>query len=151
MRGFEQEQTKQLILKAMEDIKKFEKYSQEDQTRINDLKVKIGKQDQKIAVLLEEIKAHRKLSKILTEDRMAGEVTKRKLGMQEKQSSKKRRYEALTKVRAMRQVDFQESEEEEQGNSGESSGEEELMRRIVKHKNKSRKTAKGKYRTKQFR
>ena len=151
MRGFEQEQTKQLILKAMEDIKKFEKYSQEDQTRINDLKVKIGKQDQKIAVLLEEIKAHKKLSKILTEDRMAGEVTKRKLGMQEKQSSKKRRYEALTKVRAMRQVDFQESEEEEQGNSGESSGEEELMRRIVKHKNKSRKTAKGKYRTKQFR
>ena len=151
MRGFEQEQTKQLILKAMEDIKKFEKYSQEDQTRINDLKVKIGKQDQKIAVLLEEIKAHKKLSKILTEDRMAGEVTKRKLGMQEKQSSKKRRYEALTKVRAMRQVDFQESEEEEQGNSGESSGEEELMRRIVKHKNKSRKIAKGKYRTKQFR
>ena len=151
MRGFEQEQTKQLILKAMEDIKKFEKYSQEDQTRINNLKVKIGKQDQKIAVLLEEIKAHKKLSKILTEDRMAGEVTKRKLGMQEKQSSKKRRYEALTKVRAMRQVDFQESEEEEQGNSGESSGEEELMRRIVKHKNKSRKTAKGKYRTKQFR
>ena len=151
MRGFEQEQTKQLILKAMEDIKKFEKYSQEDQTRINDLKDKIGKQDQKIAVLLEEIKAHKKLSKILTEDRMAGEVTKRKLGMQEKQSSKKRRYEALTKVRAMRQVDFQESEEEEQGNSGESSGEEELMRRIVKHKNKSRKTAKGKYRTKQFR
>ena len=151
MRGFEQEQTKQLILKAMEDIKKFEKYSQEDQTRINDLKVKIRKQDQKIAVLLEEIKAHKKLSKILTEDRMAGEVTKRKLGMQEKQSSKKRRYEALTKVRAMRQVDFQESEEEEQGNSGESSGEEELMRRIVKHKNKSRKTAKGKYRTKQYR
>ena len=83
MRGFEQEQTKQLILKAMEDIKKFEKYSQEDQTRINNLKVKIGKQDQKIAVLLEEIKAHKKLSKILTEDQMAREVTKRKLGMQE--------------------------------------------------------------------
>ena len=144
MRGFEQEQTKQLLLNAMEDIKKFEKYSQEDQTRINDLKVKIGKQDQKIAVPLEEIKAHKKLSKILSEDQMAREVTKRKLGMQEKQSSKKRRYKALTKVRAMRQVDFQESEEEEQGNSGESSGEEELMRRIVKHKNKTRKTAKGK-------
>ena len=144
MRGFEQEQTKQLLLNAMEDIKKFEKYSQEDQTRINDLKVKIGKQDQKIAVPLEEIKAHKKLSKILSEDQMAREVTKRKLGMQEKQSSKKRRYKALTKVRAMRQVDFQESEEEEQCNSGESSGEEELMRRIVKHKNKTRKTAKGK-------
>ena len=64
--------------------------------------------------------------------------------MQEKQSSKKRWYEALTKVRAMRQADFQESEEEEQGNNGESSGEEESMRRIVKHKMKSRKTAKAK-------
>ena len=31
MRGFEQEQTKQLILKTMEDIKKFEKNLQEDQ------------------------------------------------------------------------------------------------------------------------
>ena len=38
MRGFEQEQAKQLILKTMEDIKKFEKYSQEVQKRINGLK-----------------------------------------------------------------------------------------------------------------
>ena len=44
----------------------------------------------------------------------------------------------------MRQVDFWESEEVEQGNNGESSGEEESMRRIVKHKMKSRKTAKAK-------
>ena len=43
--------------------------------------------------------------------------------MPEKQSSKKRRYKAPKKVRAMRQVDFQESEEEE-GDSRESSGEE---------------------------
>ena len=44
---------------------------------------------------------------MLTEDQMAQkEVTKRKLAMQEKQSCKKRRYEALKKVRAMRQVDF---------------------------------------------
>ena len=38
----------------------------------------------------------------------------------------------------MRQVDFQESEEEEQDNIGEGSGEEELMRRIVKHKKKAK-------------
>ena len=61
MRGFEQEQTKQLILKTMEDIKKFEKYLQEDQRKINDLKGEIAKQDQKIAVLLEKIKALRKI------------------------------------------------------------------------------------------
>ena len=47
MTDFEQQQTKKLILKAMKDIKKFEKYSQEDQKRINGLKGKIGKQDQK--------------------------------------------------------------------------------------------------------
>ena len=71
------------------------------------MKGEIVKQDQKIAVLLEEIKTLRKLSKMLTEDQMAQkEVTKRKLAMQEKQSCKKRRYEALKKVRAMRQVDF---------------------------------------------
>ena len=62
MRGFEQEQTKQLILKTMEDIKKFEKYLQEDQRKINDLKGEIAKQDQKIAALLEKIKALRKIS-----------------------------------------------------------------------------------------
>ena len=62
MRGFEQEQTKQLILKTMEDIKKFEKNLQEDQRKINDLKGEIAKQDQKIAVLLEKIKALRKIS-----------------------------------------------------------------------------------------
>ena len=62
MRGFEQEQTKQLILKTMEDIKKFEKYLQEDQRKINDLKGEIAKQDQKIAVRLEKIKALRKIS-----------------------------------------------------------------------------------------
>ena len=62
MRGFEQEQTKQLILKTMEDIKKFEKYLQEDQRKINDLKGEIAKQDQKIAVLLEKIEALRKIS-----------------------------------------------------------------------------------------
>ena len=53
MRGFEQEQTKQPIFKAMQDIKKFEKYSQRDQKRINGFKGKITKQDQKVAVLLE--------------------------------------------------------------------------------------------------
>ena len=62
MRGFEQEQTKQLILKTMEDIKKFEKYLQEDQRKINDLKGEIANQEQKIAVLLEKIKALRKIS-----------------------------------------------------------------------------------------
>ena len=46
----------------MEDIKKFEKYLQEDQRKINDLKGEIAKQDQKIAVLLEKIKALRKIS-----------------------------------------------------------------------------------------
>ena len=79
---------------------------------------------------------------MLTEDQVAREVTKRKLVMQEKQSSRKRRYEPLTKIRAMRQVDFQKSEEEEQGYGGESSGEEVLMRHIVKHKKKIRRTAK---------
>ena len=34
IRGFEQEQAKQLILKTMEDIKKFEKNSQEDQKKL---------------------------------------------------------------------------------------------------------------------
>ena len=107
----------------MEDIKKFEKYSEEDCKKIEGLKSEIGKRDQKIAVLLEEIKALRKLSKMLTEDQMAREVAKRELAMQEKQSSKKRRYEAPNKVRAKRQVHFQESEEKK-GDSGESSGEE---------------------------
>ena len=58
-----------------------------------------------------------------TKDQIKREVAKRELAMQEKQSSKKRRYKAPKKVRAMRQVDFQESEEEE-GDSRESSGEE---------------------------
>ena len=66
MRGLEQEQAKQLILKAMEDVKKFEKYLQEDQKKINGLKGEFAKQDQKIVVLLEEIKALRKLSKMST-------------------------------------------------------------------------------------
>ena len=57
-----------------------------------------------------------------TEDQMTREVAKRELAMQEKQSSKKRRYEAPKKVRAKRQVHFQESEEEK-GDSGESSEE----------------------------
>ena len=70
---------------------------------------------------------------------MAREETKRKLAIQEKQSSKNIRYEALTKVRAMTQVDFQESEEEEQDKIGESSGEEELMRRIFTQKRKQSK------------
>ena len=90
MRGFEQEHAKKLILKTMENIKKFEKYSQENQKKIIGLKDKIAKQDQKIAALLEEIKTLRKISKMLTEDQMAREVTKRKLAMKEKQSSKKR-------------------------------------------------------------
>ena len=68
MRGFEQKQAKQLILKTMEEIKKFEKYSQEDQKKINGLKGEIAKRDQKIAVLLKEIKGLRKLSKMPTED-----------------------------------------------------------------------------------
>ena len=60
----------------MEDIKKFEKYSQEDQKNINCLKGEIAKRDQKIAVLLEEIMALRRLSKMPTEDQMAREVAK---------------------------------------------------------------------------
>ena len=51
MKGFKQEQAKQLILKAMEDIRKSVKYSQEDQKKINGLKGEIAKRDQKIAVL----------------------------------------------------------------------------------------------------
>ena len=51
MRGFKQEQAKQLILKTMEDIRKSVKYSQEDQKKINGLKGEIAKRDQKIAVL----------------------------------------------------------------------------------------------------
>ena len=51
MRGFKQEQAKQLILKTMEDIRKPVKYSQEDQKKINGLKGEIAKRDQKIAVL----------------------------------------------------------------------------------------------------
>ena len=126
----------------MEDIKKFEKYSQEDQKKINGLKGEITKRDQKIAVLLEEIKALRKLSKMPTEDQMVREVAKRELAMQEKQSIKKRRYEAPKKIRAMKQVDFQESEEEEEeGDSEESSGEE-LMQRVIKRKKKSRRAVK---------
>ena len=75
------------------------------------MKGEIAKQDQKIAVLLEEIKALRKLSKAPTEEQVAREIAKRELLMQEKQSSKKRRYEAPKKVRAKRQVHFQETED----------------------------------------
>ena len=56
---------------------------------------------------------------------MAREVAKRELAMQEKQSSKKRRYEAPKNVRAKRQVHFQESEKKEEGDSRKSSEEEE--------------------------
>ena len=120
----------------MHDIKKFEKNSQEDQKKSNSLKGEIAKRDQNIAVLLEEIKVLRKLSKMPTENQIAREVARRELAMQEKQSSTKRRYETPKKVRAKKQVHFQESEEEE-GNSGERSGEE-LMRCVVKRKKKSR-------------
>ena len=88
MRGFE----------TIEHIKKFEKYSQEVQKKINSLKGEIAKRDQKIAVLMKEIKALRKLSKMPTEDQMAGEAAKRELAMQEKQGSKKNRYEAPKKL-----------------------------------------------------
>ena len=43
MKRFEQEQVKQLILKTVVGIKKFEKYSQEDQKKINSLKGEIAK------------------------------------------------------------------------------------------------------------
>ena len=43
----EQEQTKQLISKTMEDIKKFEKYSQEDQKKLTVLKVKLQSETKK--------------------------------------------------------------------------------------------------------
>ena len=39
---FKQEQAKQLILKTMEDMKKFEKYSQEVKKKINGLKGQIA-------------------------------------------------------------------------------------------------------------
>ena len=45
MRGFKQGQAKQLILKTMEDIKKVEKYSQEDHKKINGLKGEVAKRD----------------------------------------------------------------------------------------------------------
>ena len=50
---------------------------------------------------METIKVLGKLSKMVTEDQMVKEVAKRELAMQEKQSSKKRRFEAPKKVRAM--------------------------------------------------
>ena len=50
---------------------------------------------------METIKLLGKLSKMVTEDQMVKEVAKRELAMQEKQSSKKRRFEAPKKVRAM--------------------------------------------------
>ena len=55
------------------------------------MKCEIAIQEQKIAVLLEEIKALRKLSKIPTEDAMARKVVKMELAMQEKHSNEKRR------------------------------------------------------------
>ena len=48
----------------MEDIKKFEKYSQEDQKKPTGLKDEIAKPNQKIAILMEEIKPLRKQSKM---------------------------------------------------------------------------------------
>ena len=50
---------------------------------------------------METIKVLGKLSKMVTEDQMVKEVAKGELAMQEKQSSKKRRFEAPKKVRAM--------------------------------------------------
>ena len=50
---------------------------------------------------METIKVLGKLSKMVTEDPMVKEVAKRELAMHEKQSSKKRRFEAPKKVRAM--------------------------------------------------
>ena len=66
--------------------------------KIKGLKGEIAKRDQKIAVLLEEIKAPKKLSEMQRGDQMAREVAKRDLTMQEKQSSKKSRYEAPKKL-----------------------------------------------------
>ena len=82
----------------MEDIKKSEKYSQEDQKKLTVLKVKLQSETKKIAVLLEEIKAPKKFSEMPREDQMAREVAKRELAMQEKQSIKKSRYEAPKKL-----------------------------------------------------
>ena len=62
------------------------------------MKGEIAKWDQKIAVLLEEIKAPKKLSEMPREDQMAREVAKRELAMQEKPSSEKSRYGAPKKL-----------------------------------------------------
>ena len=63
MRGFKQEQAKQLILKTMEYIRKSVKYSQEDQKKINGLKGEIAKRDQKIAVLWKQSRYSENLQK----------------------------------------------------------------------------------------
>ena len=106
------------------------------------MKGEIAKRDQKIVILLEEIKTLRILSKMPTEDQMARKVAKRELAKQEKQGSKKIRYEAPKKVRAMRQVDFQKNEEEEESDNAQISGEEELIRPVLNAKRKAEQPSK---------
>ena len=78
-KGFDKRQTKKLIMKTMDDVKQFQKYSEEDQKKIKGLKLENSKLIQKIETFANENKALKKPGKMPSEDEMAREVAKRKL------------------------------------------------------------------------
>ena len=108
-KGFDKRQTKKLIMKTMDDVKQFQKYSEEDQKKIKGLKLENSKLIQKIETFANENKALKKPGKMPSEDEMAREVAKRKLMLaaKEKKTNKQRpkfsiRNELLQKERLQR-------------------------------------------------
>ena len=88
-KGFDKRQTKKLIMKTMDDVKQFQKYSEEDQKKIKGLKLENSKLIQKIETFANENKALKKPGKMPSEDEMAREVAKRKLMLAAKEKKNK--------------------------------------------------------------
>ena len=98
-KGFDKRQTKKLIMKTMDDVKQFQKYSEEDQKKIKGLKLENSKLIQKIETFANENKALKKPGKMPSEDEMAREVAKRKLMLaakEKKQTNKGQSFQSET-------------------------------------------------------
>ena len=72
-------QIKNLLKKAMEDIRKFQKGHKEDRKQIKLLTAEKQKLNQKLQILLQENKALKDLAKMPLDDEMARNVAQREL------------------------------------------------------------------------
>ena len=113
MKGdFDKEEIKKLLNKTLKDIQKFEKFSQEDKKKKRSA-VRKNRLQHKVTSLLEEKKALKKLDQMPLEDKMAQEVVKRELAMENKKKWRYVQQQKLQFRKPSKRVYFQESEESE--------------------------------------